>query len=332
MSWTSYRPLLGLKETEVAIKHCKDHFEKQLGQELNLTRVSAPLFVFPDTGLNDTLNGTERPVEFDIKAMPWKKAEIVHSLAKRKRMALYRYWFAIGEWLYTDMNAIRRDEDLDALHSLYVDQRDRELIIGKEERTMEKLQATVKKIYAALKKTEAYICSLFPVIKPTLPSDIYFITTQDLEDRYPTLSPKEREDAICKECWAVFLMQIGDVMKSWIPHDGRAPDYDDRKLNGDILIYYPEMDRTLELSSMGIRVDEDTLLKQLEKRWCSERKELPYHKMILQKELPYTIGWGLGQSRICMFLLKKMHIGEVQSSLWPEDMIAEYKDKDIVLL
>lgn len=327
-----YHPVLDLKSTEMAIKYCKDVFETQLADKLHLARVSAPLFVSQETGINDTLNGIERAVAFDIKDLPGKTAEIVHSLAKRKRMALYRYGFAKGEGLYTDMNAIRRDEELDELHSLYVDQWDREYVIDKSERTTETFKAKVLLVYEALKTTEKLLHEKFSELKPILPDTIHFITTQELEDLYPKMTPREREDLICKDYGAVCLMQIGDKLKSWILHDGRAPDYDDWALNGDILVYYPELDRAFEISSMGIRVDETSLIEQLEKRWVPEKIHFPYHKMIAEKILPYTIGGGIGQSRICMFLLHKLHIWEVQASLWPEEMTKFCTEHDIILL
>jgi aspartate--ammonia ligase len=327
-----YKPLLGLKETEIAIKQVKDFFQKRIAETLNLTRVSAPLFVRPETGLNDDLNGVERAVSFDIKSLNGAEAQIVHSLAKWKRMALHRYDFAPGEGIYTDMNAIRRDEDLDNLHSMYVDQWDWEKIILKKERTLETLKETVKKIYAAFKDTESYISKLYPEIENTLPDDIFFITSQELEDLYPDLTPKQREDAICKDKKAVFLMQIGGVLKSGEKHDGRAPDYDDWTLNGDILFWNPVLERAYELSSMGIRVDEDSLLKQIEIAGCPERLSFDFHKKILEKKLPYTIGGGIGQSRICMFFLRKAHIGEVQASIWSEEMIKDCEEANIILL
>lgn len=327
-----YKPSLGLKETEIAIKQVKDFFQNKLSEALNLTRVSAPLFVRPETGLNDDLNGVERAVSFDIKALDGAEAQIVHSLAKWKRMALHRYDFAPGEGIYTDMDAIRRDEDLDNLHSMYVDQWDWEKIILKEERTLETLKETVRKIYAAFKDTENYVSELYPQIEKTLPDDISFITTQELADLYPDLTAKQREDAVCKDKKAVFLMQIGGALKSGEKHDGRAPDYDDWTLNGDILFWNPILERAYELSSMGVRVDENSLLKQIEIAGCPERLSFDFHKKILEKELPYTIGGGIGQSRICMFFLKKAHIGEVQASIWSEEMIKDCKEANIMLL
>ncbi len=327
-----YRPALDLRETEAAIKYCKDTFETQLAEKLNLSRVSAPLFVLQDSGINDTLNGVERAVAFDIKDLWWRMAEIVHSLAKWKRMALHTYGFSKWEGLYTDMNAIRRDEELDELHSLYVDQRDREYVISKEERAFETLKAKATLVYEALKTTAKHLAAKFPALVSALPEELYFITAQELEDLYPTKSPREREDLICREHKAVFLMQIGGELKSGILHDGRAPDYDDRTLNGDLLVYYPLMDRAFELSSMGIRVDETSLIEQLGKRGCPERVQFSYHKMISEKKLPYTIGGGIGQSRICMFLLHKLHIWEVQSSLWSDETMKICKEHNIPLL
>lgn len=313
-----YSSALSIRETEIAIKLVKDYFERVLAEELNLTRVSAPLFVRPESGLNDNLNGVERPVSFGIKEQDDREVEIVHSLAKWKRQALKRYGFHSGEGLYTDMNAIRRDEDTDNIHSIFVDQWDWEKIISKEERNPETLKATVQKVYTALKRTESYIASQYNYIQEFLPAEISFITSQELEDMYPDCTPKEREYKIAKLKGAIFIMQIGDKLASGEKHDGRAPDYDDWKLNGDIIVYYPVLDIALELSSMGIRVDEIALKEQLDKAGCPERAELPFQKAILDKELPYTIGGGIGQSRICMFYLRKAHIGEVQASIWPD--------------
>ena len=311
-----YKSILTLRETEVAIKKVKDFFERQLAVELNLTRVSAPIFVRSDSGLNDNLNGHERPVSFDI--LQGGELEIVHSLAKWKRMALKTYKFELHEGLYTDMNAIRRDEELDNIHSMFVDQWDWERIIDASERNEYTLKKTVKSIYRALRHTETYIRSEYPFIGKLLPEEIEFITTQELEDMYPDLSPKDREYEISKKYGAVFLMQIGGKLASGNKHDGRAPDYDDWTLNGDILVYYPVLDIALELSSMGIRVDEDAMRRQLTESGCEERATLPFHKMLLEGKLPYTIGGGIGQSRMCMFFLRKAHIGEVQSSYWSE--------------
>lgn len=327
-----YKSPLGLKDTEVAIKRLKDFFERSLAEKLCLTRVSAPLFVRPETGLNDNLNGIEKAVSFGIKAEPGANFEIVHSLAKWKRMALYRYEFSSGEGIYTDMNAIRTHEDLDNTHSIYVDQWDWEKILKKEERGKDYLKNIVNNIYSVFKNTEDYICSLYPCFQKFLPEEIFFITTQELENLYPNLTQKEREDAICREKKAVFLMEIGDVLTSGEKHDGRAPDYDDWKLNGDILFWYPILERALELSSMGIRVDEDAMLRQLEISDCLDRKEMEFHQLILDKKLPYTVGGGIGQSRICMFFLRKAHIGEVQSSIWPDYMRKELEASNIILL
>ena len=326
-----YCSVFGLKETEKAIKHVKDFFERELAKELNLLRVSAPLFVKRSTGINDNLNGIERPVGFDALDAEGD-LEIVQSLAKWKRMALYRYGFEPGEGLYTDMNAIRRDEVLDNIHSIYVDQWDWEKVINKSDRNTETLKETVKRIFSVFKRTEGYVNSLYPEIENILPEDIFFITSQELEDKYPNLTPKERENTITKEKGAVFIMQIGDKLKSGERHDGRSPDYDDWKLNGDILFWYPVLGIALELSSMGIRVDETALSYQLQVSGCEDRKELEFHSKLLKGELPYTMGGGIGQSRICMYFLRKAHIGEVQASVWPEDMIEFYRNNNTVLL
>lgn len=322
---------LDIRETEHAIKYIKDYFEKDLALKLKLTRVSAPLFVRTKTGLNDNLNGVERPVSFDIKN-DLDNVEIVHSLAKWKRSALKRYGFQVGEGLYTDMNAIRRDEDLDNLHSIYVDQWDWEKNIAYSDRNEEVLKETVRIIYQVMKDTEQFIFKKYRLLKPVLPQDIFFITSQELEDMFPNLTPKEREDAICLEKKAVFIMQIGDLLKSNQKHDGRAPDYDDWKLNGDILVYNPILKRSFELSSMGIRVDEKSMLEQLTKSNCLDRLDFPFHKAIMNQELPYSMGGGIGQSRLCMFYLQKAHIGEVQASIWPEDIELLCEEKNIKLL
>jgi len=327
-----YHSNMSIRETERAIKLLKDYFENELSKALNLYRVSAPLFVIPETGMNDNLNGIERPVVFDVKGIENKNVEIVHSLAKWKRMALKRYGFHLGEGLYTDMNAIRRDEALDNLHSIYVDQWDWEKIIHKEDRNENTLKEIVRTIYKVFKKAEDYITDIYPFLPKKLPEDIAFITTQQLEDRYPELSPKEREDAIAKEKGAVFIMQIGGTLKSGKKHDGRAPDYDDWTLNGDIIFWYPLLERAFEVSSMGIRVDEETLLSQLKAANCEDRIHLQFHQELLKGELPYTVGGGIGQSRICMFLLNKAHIGEVQASIWPEEMIKKCAEVNIYLL
>ena len=313
----NYQPALSLHDTQVGIKTVKDFFQKTLSDRLNLLRVSAPLFVDPSSGLNDNLNGVERPVTFDIKESPDQKAEIVHSLAKWKRYALKKYGFAHGEGLYTDMVAIRRDEDTDNIHSIYVDQWDWEKIITREERNVDTLKDVVRTVYSALKKTEKYMAIQYDYIEEILPKDIFFITSQELEDRYPDLTPKEREYTITKEKGAVFIMQIGGVLASGERQDGRSPDYDDWSLNGDLIVYYPVLDIALELSSMGIRVNADALRAQLKECGCQSRVKLPFQKSILNGTLPQTIGGGIGQSRICMFFLRKAHIGEVQCSVWP---------------
>lgn len=327
-----YKPSLSIKETEKAIKRVKDFFQRELITQLNLSRVSAPLFVGANSGLNDNLNGVERPVRFDIKEQNGEEVEIVHSLAKWKRLALRNYGFEVGEGIYTDMNAIRRDEDTDNIHSIYVDQWDWEKVIRKEDRTEEMLRDVVKSVYEALRVTEKYMANTYQYVECFLPEEIAFVTTQELEDRYPEMTAKERETAAAKEYGAVFIMQIGDKLASGKPHDGRAPDYDDWKLNGDIIVYYPVLDIALELSSMGIRVDEDSLKEQLEKAGCPERANLPFQKALLNHELPYTIGGGIGQSRICMFFLRKAHLGEVQASIWPEKDVQYAKERGVEFL
>ena len=329
---SGYHSALNLHDTQVGIKTVKDFFQTMLTERLNLLRVSAPLFVDPTSGLNDNLNGVERPVAFGIKEQNEAQAEIVHSLAKWKRYALQKYGFSYGEGLYTDMSAIRRDEQTDNIHSIYVDQWDWEKIISKEERTIDFLQETVRNVYKVLRLTEKYMAIRYDYIEEILPRDIFFITTQELEDMYPGTTPKERDYLITKEKGAVCLMQIGDLLKSGEKHDGRAPDYDDWALNADIVVYYPVLDISLELSSMGIRVDKESLLSQLDKAGCPERAELPFQKAILNDELPLTIGGGIGQSRICMFFLRKAHIGEVQSSLWPADVTKAALESGIQLL
>ena len=327
-----YHSELNLHDTQIAIKTVKDFFQNLLSQRLNLSRVSAPLFVDPDSGLNDNLNGVERPVTFDIKEQNGREAEVVQSLAKWKRYALKKYGFSYGEGLYTDMNAIRRDEITDNIHSIFVDQWEWEKIIKKDERTIATLMDTVKVVYKCLRKTEKYMAIQYDYIEEILPHDIFFVTTQELADMFPDNTPKEREYYIAKAKGAVCIMKIGDVLENGERHDGRAPDYDDWSLNADIVVYYPVLDIALELSSMGIRVDKKALLSQLKKAGCEERKDLPFQKAIINEELPYTIGGGIGQSRICMFFLRKAHIGEVQSSLWPEDMIAQCEENGIQLL
>ena len=326
-----YKSPQPIKETEIAIKEVKDYFERALADALNLTRVSAPLFVTPESGLNDNLNGVERPVSFDVKE-DGKVVEIVHSLAKWKRKALAEYDFKAGEGLYTDMTAIRRDEETDNIHSIYVDQWDWEKIIDKSERNIDTLKETVFRIYMAIKQTEYYLCGKYHFMDPFLPNEITFITTQELEDMYPDKTAKERENLIAREKGAVFLMQIGDKLRSGERHDGRAPDYDDWALNGDILVYYPVLDMSLELSSMGIRVDEESLARQLKIAGCEDRADMPFQKSVLEGKLPYTIGGGIGQSRICMFFLQRAHIGVVQSSIWPEDVIQTAKKNGVNIL
>ena len=327
-----YKPLLNLKETQIAIKQVKDFFQRELAAELNLKRVSAPLFVSPESGLNDNLNGVERPVSFGVKEQNDKPFEIVHSLAKWKRLALKRYNFNVGEGLYTDMNAIRRDEDTDNIHSIFVDQWDWEKIIPEDARNEQTLRETVKAVYEALRVTEKYMANKYDYVECFLPEEITFITTQELVDLYPGLSAKEREYEIVKKYGAVFLMQIGDILSNGEKHDGRAPDYDDWKVNGDILVYYPVLDIALELSSMGIRVNAESLAEQLKKAGCEERAELPFQKALLNGELPQTIGGGIGQSRICMFFLRKAHIGEIQVSVWPDEIYDEAAAKGITIL
>lgn len=327
-----YHSALNLHDTQIGIKTVKDIFQDLLAERLNLLRVSAPLFVTPESGLNDNLNGVERPVSFGIKELGDAPAEVVHSLAKWKRYALKKYGFCCGEGLYTDMSAIRRDEDTDNIHSIYVDQWDWEKIIQKEERTLDTLMEAVKTVYKVLRKTEKYMAIEYDYIEEILPHDIFFITTQELADMFPDYTPKEREYYIAKAKGAVCIMQIGDVLENGEPHDGRAPDYDDWSLNADIIVYYPVLDIALELSSMGIRVDRDALLNQLQKAGCPERAKLPFQTAVLNEEVPFTIGGGIGQSRICMFFLRKAHIGEVQSSIWPEDIRKTCEENGIQLL
>ena len=327
-----YRPNMDILETEKAIKLLKDEFEDLLSKTLALTRVSAPLFVHPESGLNDNLSGVERAVSFDIRYDDGSMAEVVHSLAKWKRLALKRYGVGVGRGLYTDMNAIRRDEVTDNLHSLYVDQWDWEKVIRREDRTVETLEAIVKQIYGVFRGVEAIACGQYPFLKAKLPESITFITTQELEDMYPDLESSAREKEAAKKYGAIFLMQIGGALRSGKRHDSRAPDYDDWQLNGDIIFYYPLLDRAFEVSSMGIRVDEESLNRQLEISGCTDRKELPFQKALLNGELPLTIGGGIGQSRLCMFFLNKAHIGEVQASLWPEEMMTRCAEAQIPLL
>ena len=328
-----YKPIFEKLEAQKAIKLIKDTFERKLAQSLNLIRVSAPLMVPSDTGVNDLLNGYERPVEFDVKETK-RKLQIVQSLAKWKRMALKKYGFKPGEGLYTDMNAIRRDEDTDNVHSIYVDQWDWEKIITKEDRNEEYLKKTVRSIFNVFKLTEDVLLEAFPEkkLKRTVPNDIFFISSQELEDLYPDKRPRERENLITKEKGAVFITQIGKKLKSGKAHDGRSPDYDDWDLNGDILLWYEPLGISIELSSMGIRVDPKSLDKQLKEAGAENRRNLLYHKMLLNGELPLTIGGGLGQSRICMYFMKTVHIGEVQASVWPEEMVQEFREKGIEFL
>ncbi len=329
----NYKPTLSMRDTQKAIKVVRDTFEDNLASRLNLERISAPLFVTKNSGINDDLNGVERAVSFDVKTMPEAgDVVIVHSLAKWKRLALKKYGFLSGDGFYTDMNAIRRDEDMDNLHSIYVDQWDWEKVINREDRNIEYLKNTVKNIINALVDTLESVKEKFPEVKTEFTRDVFFITTQELEDMYPDLTAKEREKAIAKEKQIVFLMQIGGKLKSGKPHDGRAPDYDDWSLNGDILVYSDVLEDVIEISSMGIRVDEKSLDAQLTEANKNERREFDYHKQILDGTLPLTIGGGIGQSRVCMLLLGKLHIGEVQASLWSDDMIKKCAEKNVNLL
>ena len=328
-----YVPKLSIRETQEAIRYIRETFQDEFGKEMGLNRVSAPMYVEKSSGINDNLNGYEKPVSFTMKDMPGETIEVVHSLAKWKRMALKKYGFGLHEGLYTNMNAIRKDEDLDNFHSSYVDQWDWEKVISKDERNEKTLKETVELIFKVVKHMEHEVWYKFPNAVYHLPDKIHFITSQELEDKYPELEDaKDRENAICKELGCVFVMQIGDVLKSGKRHDGRAPDYDDWKLNGDILFWYEPLQCALELSSMGIRVDEDSIVEQLKKTGDEDRLKLQYHKMILNKELPYTIGGGIGQSRLCMLLLGKAHVGEVQASIWPDEMLKKCEENDIHIL
>lgn len=327
-----YEALLDMRETEQGIKQIKDFFQQNLSTELRLRRVTAPLFVLKGLGINDDLNGVERPVSFPIRDLGEAKAEVVHSLAKWKRLTLAEYNIEPGYGIYTDMNAIRADEELDNLHSLYVDQWDWEAVITEEERTIAHLEDVVRRIYAAILRTEFLTCERYPQIKPFLPKDIHFVHSQDLLDEYPGMTAKEREDAVCKKYGAVFIEGIGGKLSDGKKHDGRAPDYDDWStvaengkagLNGDILIWYPVLDRAIELSSMGIRVDKEALLRQLACEGKEDRQELYFHQQLLNDKLPLSIGGGIGQSRLCMVMLHKAHVGEIQASIWPEDMREE---------
>ncbi len=326
-----YKPLLNVRDTQRAIKIIRDTFEDELSSALNLERISAPLFVRSNSGLNDDLNGVERPIRFDVKNLGFD-VEIVHSLAKWKRNALKVYGFDAGEGLYTDMNAVRRDEDFDNLHSIYVDQWDWELCIKRADRNEDFLKQVVLKIFSAVKNTEKKLYAAFPALVPTLPDEVFFITSEELLKRFPSLSPKERETEIAREKKCVFIMKIGDRLSDGMPHDGRAPDYDDWQLNGDLIFYYEPLSTALEISSMGIRVDEESLRLQLKKAGCPEREKLPFHAALLKGELPLTVGGGIGQSRMCMMLLKKAHIGEVQTSEWPRELRDETKKYGIFLL
>jgi aspartate--ammonia ligase len=337
----SYQPKLGLQDLESAIKDIKDFFENSLASAIGLQRVTAPLFVRSGLGINDDLNGIEKPVQFCVKEDGNAPVEIVQSLAKWKRMALARYGFQMGQGLYTDMNAIRPDETIDNTHSIYVDQWDWEKILRPEERNVKMLKDTVRAIYDALCRTEFHIASRHPNIRPILPEDIFFITSEELCRRYPDLHPRQREDLICAEHKAVFVIGIGGRLSDGEIHDGRAPDYDDWTtpnddggcgLNGDILLWNPVLERSFEISSMGIRVDPSTLLKQLEIRGLQHRKELPFHRMLLAGELPQTMGGGIGQSRLCMFFLRTAHVGEVACGIWPEDMLQRCAEANIRLL
>lgn len=327
-----YKSKSSLRDTEAAIKSIKDFFERSLAMKLNLSRVSAPLFVAPETGLNDNLNGTERPVTFSGIGTNDNNLEIVHSLAKWKRNALKRYEFNVGEGLYTDMNAIRVDEELDNLHSIYVDQWDWEKVITKEARTIETLKETVTLIYQALLETEDFLQSQFNTLSKDLPKELTFITSQELLDKYPTLSPKERETTFAKEKGAIFIMQIGGSLSNGEKHDGRAPDYDDWSLNGDLVVYHSLLECAFELSSMGIRVDETALKNQLAIAGKTEMEKLPFHQDVLNERVPFTIGGGIGQSRVCMYLLNKVHIGEVQVSYWDEETLKLFESKGVTLL
>jgi len=336
-----YQPLLNLKQTEKAIKLVKDFFETALSSELQLRRVTAPIIVMKGTGINDDLNGVERPVSFPIHSMNDRVAEVVHSLAKWKRMALADYQIEENFGIYTDMNALRPDEDLDNLHSIYVDQWDWERVMNHNQRNLDFLKYIVRKIYAVLKRTEFVVFENYPHIRPILPEEITFVHSEELLDKYPSLTPKEREYKAAREYGAVFIIGIGHPLKNGERHDGRAPDYDDwstettngfRGLNGDIIIWNPVLNDAFEISSMGIRVNPEAMLYQLKMNNCEERKELYWHKRLLNGELPQSIGGGIGQSRICMYFLRKAHIGEVQASIWPEEMITMCRKNNIFLM
>lgn len=329
----NYEPTLTVRQTQEAIKYIRDTFQKEFGRRMHLVRISAPLFVTVKSGLNDDLNGVERPVSFDLKDLPDEPVQVVQSLAKWKRAALKKYGFSMHEGLYTNMNAIRRDEELDNLHSIYVDQWDWERVIAREERTTAVLEDTVRDIFKVIKHMEHEIWYQYPQAVCHLADDVYFITAQQLEDLYPDLSAKERENRITAEKKCVFIEGIGrPLTRSGKPHDGRAPDYDDWDLNGDLLFWLPSLSCALEISSMGIRVDEHSILTQCQAAGCPERLQKPYHQAVLHQQLPYTIGGGIGQSRLCMLLLNKAHIGEVQASVWPEEMIQNCAAHHIPLL
>ncbi len=327
-----YDPHMTVRETQDAIKYIRDLFQKEFGRQMGLERISAPLFVSAASGLNDNLNGIERPVAFDMKALPGETFEVVQSLAKWKRWALGHYGFKPGEGLYTNMNAIRRDEDLDQLHSCYVDQWDWEMVVTPEDRNEEFLKDVVNSIFRIIKHTEHEVWYRWPEAVYRLPEEIYYTTSEELEARWPDKTPKERENLITEEHGAVFIAHIGWDLANGQPHDGRAPDYDDWNLNGDILFWFEPLQRALEISSMGIRVDRKSLLTQLAHSNCEYRKNLPYHKALLNGDLPLTIGGGIGQSRLCMLLLGRVHVGEVQASIWPEEMRKECESLGITLL
>lgn len=327
-----YTPVIDYMESQRAIKKIKDFFQQELAYGLSLRRVSAPLFVTPESGLNDNLSGVERTVDFTIKDMDGQSVQIVQSLAKWKRMALGKYKIKPGHGIYTDMNAIRRDEELDNTHSIYVDQWDWEKVIRKEDRTEEYLREVVDRIYIAVKNLGDFVNRHYPELRTELPNEIYYVTAQQLEDMYPGLTPEEREKEICKRERAVFVSKIGGVQKSGETHGHRAPDYDDWELNGDIILWNDILEDAFEISSMGIRVDEESMAKQLELAGQEQRAELEFHQSILNSELPYTIGGGIGQSRLCMYFLRKAHIGEVQVSVWPKDMVKACEENDIFLL
>ena len=336
-----YKALLDLWQTEQGIKLIKEFFQQNLSTELRLRRVTAPLFVLKGLGINDDLNGVERPVSFPIKDLGDQMAEVVHSLAKWKRLTLAEYNIDPGYGIYTDMNAIRADEELDNLHSLYVDQWDWEMVISREERTLDFLKSVVRRIYSAILRTEFLACETYPQLKPFLPREIHFIHSEELLKMYPGMTAKEREDAVCKKYGAVFIMGIGGKLSDGEKHDGRAPDYDDWTtpnsdgflgLNGDILIWYPVLDRSIELSSMGIRVDKEALLRQLALEGQEQRAELFFHKQLLEGKLPLSIGGGIGQSRLCMTMFQKAHIGEIQASIWPDEQRRECKENGMNLI